>query len=270
MSKVSLFVLTESKSESETKSQTESKIESKTESKSESKTKEYIQSGNEYVYVQTDVNGNIYLKHKNKYYIVSLDDDEKSGINLTLINNPAIFRRKLQDNIELLKTIKSGIIRSGHKTLKGIIADNIDHDGNNNDNSDDLDELDYQYQKDDQFTERGLYWVKYNLDDEPNEFESNETYYLNGVVNDTNNEGIIMSDLLASYPGTFDTLLMKGHSTDSKTVISSIERIDGHCSKRLTIYTCGNFKANFIDKSKYSKLCYNPKSDSIYFESIHN
>ena len=244
---------------------------------SKSKTESKLEIKNEYVIVQTDLNGNIYLKHKDKYYILSLDDDEKSGITITPINNPNIFRKKLQDNLNLLKSIKSGVIKSGHKTLRGIISDTIDDDinTNNDDNIDDLDDDNmYQYQKDDQFTEKGLYWVKYNLDDELNDFELSDTYYLNGVVtNDINetktieNEGIVMSDLLATCPGTFDTLLIKGYDTDSKTVISSVERIDGHCSKRLTIYTSGNFKANFIDKSKYSKICYDPETNLIYFDS---
>src|SRR5205807_43464 len=99
----------------------------------------------------------------------------------------------------------------------------------------------------------------------------NDNYYLNNVheSNSIFDEGIVHSDILSEMCGTFDTILIKGTlEAQSKYVLSTTERIDGHCIARLTIYTSGQMRANFMDVSRYCRLCINDNGKGLFIKEI--
>lgn len=305
---------------------------------------EYIPiNGNNYACIQTDYLGNIYIKYKDIYYIVSLDISAESGIQLTQIIKPNCFRNNLLEIKNISENVRTGIINSGNQTLRGRVYETLN-------DMDDEEREDYMLKNDCSsydpgFYERKYFWVQYQEEDEPIEGEIDDSFYMNGIVynnklnqeseqvsqinesiseelkieelqidNNTNiddnidlcdlndelkddvkcymeekkiikndistannkikvkiNEnitsnntinGIMYSDLLSLTPGTFDTILIEGDITSNR-VVSSIERVDGHCSARLTLYTSGIFRANFIDISKFSKLCIDFESNQL-------
>jgi hypothetical protein len=249
---------------------------------------------NDYVYVQTDYLGNIYIKHtKNdtmKYYIVSLDPSINSGIELTLIAKPDSFRNNLLEMQQCVKNISAGTIRSSELTLRGKVHDSLE----NIDVFEDKEEYMNKHKFntfDESFVENKYYWVKHDENDSDDEdeigtFNQYDPYYLNGIanINEINlkehnqyldqdqdqyqdqAQGIIFSDLLSTNPGTFDTIFIIGDS-DANHVISSVERKDGQCVSRLTIYSSGQFRCNFIDTIKYSYLCINTDTNELVVKS---
>ena len=94
------------------------------------------------------------------------------------------------------------------------------------------------------------------------EGEEDDGFYLNGI-SEGSQQGMVYSELLSLNPGTFDTILIQGDTT-SKNVVSTTERIDGYCTARLTVYTSGHFRPNFMDSSRLSRLCIvnQPKSNN--------
>jgi len=225
----------------------------------------YSPNSREFGVLQTDYLGNVYLKYKNDYYIISLDVDNAVGALLTQVKYPEVFRKNLQETNFLRKEVKSGIIKSGHNTLRGRVNDSI-----SNMTDEEIDDYvsknDYM-SYDPQFIERNYFWVQYQEDNEELYDEENNNFYLNGVIDESemekdNIDGIIYSDLLSLSNGTFDTILIKG-DIRSKNVVSTIERIDGHCTSRLTVYTSGYIRANFFDRVKYSRLCIDLISDTL-------
>jgi hypothetical protein len=215
------------------------------------------------LYVQTDYFGNIYLKYEKDYYLVLMGMDYESGLELVQIKNPDTLRKNLEDLSTIKKNIKSGTIKSDYTTLRGKASEAI-----NNMTDEEIDEYATNNEfmnYDPEFTERKFFWVQYDNVDETLEGEEDEYYYLNNVIeeNEMNNTaGMVYSDLQLLTPGTFDTILIDG-DMNSKNVVSNTERIDGSCTCRLTIYTAGYFRANFFDKSKYSRLCIDSVSNSL-------
>lgn len=215
--------------------------------------------------IQTDYKGNIYIKFGETYYMVSLDHEQSSGIVLTPILKPESFRKNLEENIIIKKHVKSGVIKSGTSTLSGRVAETLDE-------MDDEEKEDYMSKNDyasydAEFMERRYYRVKYadednndlDVDDEPDinlDGDEDAEYNLNGISDPKNphSKGIVFSDLLASYHGSFDTIMIDG-DTKSQSVTSTVERRDEYCTSRLTIYSSGHLRTNFIDRSIMSKLC---------------
>ena len=216
------------------------------------------------VIVETDYLGNIYIKHtidKNViYYIVSLDSSEISGISLTRIKNPLIFKKNLEDAEHLKNEVRSGTIKASNSTLSGRAYESL-KEMNDEEREDYMLKNDFA-SFDPGFHERKYFWVQYDEDDEPLEGEEDDTFYLNGVT-ENDPSGIIYSELLSLSPGSFDTLLIQG-DTSSKSVLSNIERIDGYCTSRLTMYTLGFCRVNFVTSSVTSRLCMNPEGDLLF------
>lgn len=234
---------------------------------------EYHPQKDNWAYLQTDYFGNIYLKHKDKYYTVSLDSYESSGIELNRIEKPDVFRKNLIESRFLKNAIKTGVIKANSTSLSGKVYESM------NDMTEE--ELEEYMSKnnfstfDSSFHEKKHFWVQYDEEDEPLEGTEDDGFYLNGIYDgdyipdnldqtqeqekaqvqaQEQGQGICYSDLLAYCPGSFDTILMQGDMS-SKRVLSNTERIDGYCTTRLTVYTSGHFRANFIDFSKLSRLC---------------
>lgn len=216
------------------------------------KVTEYLPQKNEEVYVQTDYMGNVYLKHNDQYYTVSLDSYHPSGVELNKIEKPNIFRKNLIESRFLKDAVRSGVIKANNSSLAGKAYESMS-DMTEEELDDYMAKNDFS-SFDSSFHEKKYYWVQYNEEDEPMEGEEDDGFFLNGISDGPQQQGIMYSDLLALSPGTFDTLLLQG-DTSSKNVISSIERVDGYCTARLTVYTSGHFRPNFMDSSKLSRLC---------------
>lgn len=216
------------------------------------------------VVVETDYLGNIYIKHtiddKVIYYIVSLDPSESTGIVLTRIKNPSIFKNNLKDAEHLKNEVKSGIIKASNSTLSGRAYESL-KDMNDEEREDYMLKNDFA-SFDPGFHEQKYFWVQYDENDEPLEGEEDNTFYLNGV-SENDSSGILYSELLSLSPGSFDTLLIQGEIS-SKSVLSNIERIDGYCSSRLTMYTLGFCRVNFVTSSIMSRLCMNPDGELLF------
>lgn len=218
--------------------------------------------------VEVDYLGNIFLVHNDVYYYVTIDPaDKHNNVTLNIIKNVEYYRNNLKENEHLEKHFKSGIIRSGKGTLCGKVYDSI-----HNMNEEELQEY-IMYNEygtcDLNFIEKKYYWTQYENIDEQLEDDSNIEFYLNGVIKreESNKNGIFISELLMSAENSFDTILIHGNKT-SKKVLSTIERIDNYCSIRLTIYTDGIFRINFIDSVVYYRLCVDEhnKLHAIYID----
>lgn len=223
----------------------------------------------EHVFLQTDYLGNIYLKYNDKYYIVSLDSYTESGIELNRIYNVNIFRKNLLESQFLKDAVKKGIIKTNSSSLSGRAYESL-NDMNDEEREEYISKNDFSC-FDASFHERKYFWVQYNEEDEPTEGDEDSNFYLNGIAENTCHDGIQYSDLLSLNTGSFDTILIKGDTT-SKKVISNTERIDGYCTARLTVYTSGHFRTNFIDSSKMGRLCISnsDKDADIVIKKISN
>jgi hypothetical protein len=221
---------------------------------------EYRPQKGETVYMQTDYMGNIYLKHNDQYYIVSLDSYHPSGVELNRIEKPNIFRKNLIESRFLKDAIKSGVIKANNTSLTGKAYESI-NDMTDEEHSDYMTKNDFS-SFDSSFYERKYYWIQYKEEDELLEGEEDDGFYLNGI-SEGSQQGMMYSELLSLNPGTFDTILIQGDTT-SKNVVSTTERIDGYCTARLTVYTSGHFRPNFMDSSRLSRLCIvnQPKSNN--------
>jgi hypothetical protein len=224
----------------------------------------YVPINNMVAFLQTDYFGNIYLKYLDSYYMVTLDPELESGIELTRIKKPDIFRKNLADYQDMRKYIRSGTIKSGNQTLRGRVYDEL--------NQMTPEEIEDYVMKneygalDPEFSERKYYWVQYKEDDEPLEEALDNMFYLNGITDSDDKDnctgGIYYSDLLSLSPGTFDTILIEGDLA-SKHVVSSVERIDGYCTVRMTAYSSGHFRSNFVHTSKYARLCLDTETNEL-------
>lgn len=220
--------------------------------------------------LQVDFIGNVYFKYGEDYYIISLDLDAQNksnqnsnsdtGIELTKIKNPSYFRDILIDSNHFKSAVKSGIINASDMTLRGKAHQTMKNmtDDEKDEYLEKNDYMDY----DDGCVEKRYFWVKY--EDEDN--EDDEHYYINGAVNESEvgiSYGMVYSDLLALYPGTFEVIMIQGDH-NSKKVISSTEKMNGFNSGlRLIVYTGGYVKVSFMDKSILSKIYFdNTDSDS--------
>ncbi|VBB17875.1 hypothetical protein YASMINEVIRUS_338 [Yasminevirus sp. GU-2018] len=224
------------------------------------------------VIVNVDYLGNIYLKHGDSYYIVGVDQYSSSGVELTKIKSPDVFRRNLLDSKYLRNAIKSGVIKANSLTLRGKVSETIS-DMTDEERADYMDKNEYALNSMG-CEEKRYFWVKYENQEELDEGEENDGFYINGAVDpvDINNgslSGMVYSDLLAVTPGTFETILVDG-DIGSKRVVSNTERIDGYSTAHLTIYTSGKIKANFIDVNRMSQLCYDETSGELTTCAILN
>lgn len=240
------------------------------------------------VTLHVDYLGNVYLRQilsskseedtddtkqneKYIYYIITPDSSLDVGIELTSIKNPNIFRKNLIESEFSKKAIKSGVLKTNKTTLRGKVYNSI-----KNMSSDEKEEYvdgnDF-FAFDDSFKERQFYWVQYNEEDEPLEGEVNDSFYINNAVTENESKtktlGIIYSDLLTLTPNTFDTIFISGED-GSKNVISTVERIDGYCSTRLTFYTSGLIRINFIDRIRDVRLCIDPITKKLIVNQMSN
>lgn len=219
--------------------------------------------------LQVDFVGNVYFKYGNDYYIISLDVPNKNnettnnntGIELTKIKNPSYFRDILIDSNYFKTAVKAGVINASDMTLRGKAHQTMKNmtDDEKDEYLEKNDYMDY----DDGCVEKRYFWVKYDDDDS----DDDDHYYINGAVDESevgNSYGMVYSDLLALYPGTFEVILIHGDH-NSKKVISSTEKMNGFNSGvRLIVYTGGYVKVSFMDMSILSKICIdNTDSESM-------
>lgn len=225
----------------------------------------YEEMKNEKVYLQTDYLGNIYLKHNDTYYIVSLDVYSVAGIELTKIKNPKKFRETLIDSKFLKTAIKSGVIKTDNITLRGKAYDTLTM-MTEEERAEYMDKNDFMV-CDDSCQEKKYFWVEYKDEDESLEDDIDDDFWLNGISETDADEGMQYSDLLFSNSGTFEVIMIKG-DVNSKKVIANTEKKNGFCINHLIVYTSGKFKANFVDTSKMSILCLDTFNNELLVKPI--
>jgi hypothetical protein len=224
----------------------------------------------DFVHIQVDYLGNIYIKHGSDYYTVSLDAYLPAGIELNKISKLDIFRKNHSEYQFLKKEIKSGVIKPSETTLTGK-AHELMNQMTEEEYADYMEKNNYS-NYDSTFEEKQHYRIDLKEeDDDTLEGIINDNFYLHGVVDDNEStQGIIYSDLLSFNPGSFDVILINGEKS-SNNVLSVIERVDGYYTARLTIYTKGIFKANFMDKQILAKLVKkssNEESDELFLNMV--
>jgi len=176
------------------------------------------------------------------YYWLTITNDSPELVPLT--KNYRRFRKNYVDHIGMKNQIRCGKIVSGKSTLKGIAMKEINKMDDNERTNMDFNNFD------DTFVERSYYNVLYNdpqdIDEDDPQDErfdpDGDMFYLNGCDHPN---GIQYAPIMMTSPGSFDTILIDG-TDNSKNVVSSIERIDGYCVYRMTIYTNGLLKINII------------------------
>jgi hypothetical protein len=214
-----------------------------------------------HAFAHVDYLGNMYLKHNDTYYIISLDNDLNEGVSLTPIAKPEVFKNNYSESKFLKNDIRSGTIRANVQTLKGRVQDTI-----TDMTEEERDDYELQYD-DNNRPEKKFYRVQYESDDEMMEEEIDDGFYLNGVVDiegaaDSDSKGILMSDMLAFDIGSFDVVLIHGDMR-SKNVVSSIEKKNGFSPSTLAIYSSGHFVARFVDQTKIGRLCLSDTNELI-------
>jgi hypothetical protein len=228
----------------------------------------YSELNDQHVVLHIDLLGNTYLKHNNTYYIVSIDEYAPTGIELTKINNPNIFRRGLIEAQNLKKGIKSGVINANNTTLRGKAYESISN-MTDEEKDDYMDKNNFMVNNDD-CIEKKYFWVKYDEDDELFEDEIDDGFYFNGLVDASeigSIPGIVNSDLLSPVSGSFEVIMIQG-DIGSKRVVSNIAKIDGYCTSNLTVFTSGKLKANFVDVTKLARLCIDPTNGELITKPI--
>jgi hypothetical protein len=216
---------------------------------------------NEKVSLQTDLNGNIYLKHNNEYYIVSLDPTSCVGIELTKIKNPKKFRENLMESGLTKASIDKGTIRTDNITLRGRAYDTL-NTMSEEERADYMDKNEFIV-SDDGCKEKRYFWVDYK--DEQLDEIVDDGFWLNGIDESNNPIGMEYSDLLFYTIGTFETIMIHG-DLQSQRVLSSTEKKNGYCINHLIVYTDGKFKANFFDSHKIALLCFDPSKNELILE----
>ena len=109
------------------------------------------------VYLLVDYLGNIYLKHDETYYIISVDVE--SGTEINKIYNTAIFRKNLDEYKFLSESVKSGIIKLNSTTLAGKASETLS--GMNEEERTEYMEKNDLFYNDSNFDEKKGYWVQY-------------------------------------------------------------------------------------------------------------
>lgn len=211
--------------------------------------------------ILVDFLGNIFLKHNDYYYYISLNNDLDCGIELIRILNINKLKKNYEFSSHLKNLIKSGEIMVNGNTLQGKVASHM-NDTNQEDNNE------YNY-TDKSYHERKYFKTIY--DDSDNEENDDDIkYYINGVCENNETHGIKYADLLFSSANNYETILIDGN-IESHKVISTVEKKDGYCDSRLSIYTNGIMRCNFFDVSKWAKIYYeNNELCAKFFMEHHN
>jgi hypothetical protein len=222
-----------------------------------------------YAFLQVDYNGNIYIQHLDKYYMVSLDNVIKSGIELTLMINVERFKKNFLEFNETKKIYKYKKVMldlygkaiekfneldDGEKCDFNEINDNHHHDPNH------IEKKYYKIDKDVSDLANNLdNDLANNIDDDlANNIDDNLDNNLDDGFNLCGNfeNGMILSDMLSLYTCSFETVLIEGENN----VLASTEKILNDCYQRITIYLNGTTRVNFIDKVCMGKIMYDGKT----------
>lgn len=198
--------------------------------------------------------GNIYIKFNGLYYYVYIDSDK---VEFVMLKNIDIFKNNLIENKNTLD-IKYGKIKPSPGTLRGKVIGTLNDLPEDEKYEVDFSSYDYT------FDERGYYTIIRNTEQEDNEDNDDNNdnndidcsyeifpFDINGI--DETKE-IQIADIMMTSPCTHDTIIIQGDH-ESNNVISTIERKDGYCVRRLTVYTDGYLKINNVgDSITYFKL----------------
>ena len=205
-----------------------------------------------YALLHVDYNGNIYIQHLDKYYMVSLDNVIKSGIELTLMVNVERFKKNLLEFNETKKIYKY------KKVMLDLYGKAIEKFNELDDGEKcDFNEVNDNHHHDPNHIEKKYYKIDKDLsylDDLDDDLGNNLDDGFNLCGNFEN--GMIISDMLSLYTCSFETVLIEGENN----VLASTEKILNDCYQRITIYLNGTTRVNFIDKVCIGKIMYDGKT----------
>ena len=175
---------------------------------------------NQKVNIETDYIGNIYFKCNEQYYIVIINIDLPSGVDLIKLNNPEIFRNNLRN---------SYFIDAKYEFLP-ILPITLQTKIKQETNSFNCVEE--------------TYFSTPQLNDDNNDNDNEYNFYGDNIF----------SELLSFRENSFNTILINGDEK-SKEVKSFIERSDNFSPYTLVVYTTGIIKLN-CDTIIISQLSY--------------
>lgn len=201
-----------------------------------------IDNSEERAKIMVDFLGNIFLHHNEKYYYITLNNDIKCGVELIEILNIKQLKRNYEESFQLKRLIKSGVIKNNGQTLQSRVITNLNNESEHNN--------EFAY-TDKSYHERQYFKTVYD-DDSDNETDDNGSFYINGV-NENDGFGLKYAELLFTCDNNYETILIDGN-IESKKIISTVEKKNGYCDSRLSIYTNGIFRCNFFNCSKWAKL----------------
>lgn len=225
--------------------------------------------------VEVDYNGNTYLRYQNQVYNIFFDFESKNGIAISQISDSSYAELSgiLEDNPHIARHAMKGKIVLSDSTLKGRVtrvlaelnSEELDKETDLNmlsAHNTTFKEEEYfrvvKMNEDDGLEDDGLeddwditdteekYWISQDLEyrfSGVKNFESHNPINVRKVMAFV--PEIYFSDLLNEIPSHNDTLMISG-GRDSKIIVSSVQRTDGFCTKRLIFYSdIGEIKIQF-------------------------
>lgn len=243
------------------------------------------------VRVEVDYNGNTYLRYQGRIYNIFFDFESQNGISISEISDSLYTElyNMLDDHSYMANHVMKGKIVLSDSTLKGRVtrvlseldAEELDKETDKNS----LNSLNMTFKEEEYFRvvklseDNGLEDDRLEDDGLEDDWDITDTeerypisqdleYRFSGIKNfephnPTNirkvmtfTPEIYFSDILNEMLSHNDTLMIRG-GRDSKFVVSSIQRTDGFCTKRLVFYSdIGEIKVQY------------PSSHSIYLRII--
>jgi hypothetical protein len=208
------------------------------------------------IIIECDYYGNILFLHKNNYYYLELDIDNKLGGQLFKLKNIDYYKRNLVLCKDMIDTVETGKINLTEMTLKGTVQNKINN--MSDEMIEEIKEKNNFFNFDDTFEESKYYYITKDLSDTESidsydEETSNEnnTFIFNDVCFDkTNDNKINISELLLNGPSIHDTIYIDGNQ-ESKIVTSTIEH-NQFCSTRIILFSKNILKINFIGTKTFT------------------
>jgi hypothetical protein len=256
----------------------------------------------EYIYVEVDYKGNIYIRFLGVLYNVLFDMSQDNGFTLNRLSQNTVTELKetFLDNSHLQKYVKKGDIHLSDITLKGRVTQIIknmdpeeysEHSEQNNFTSFDstYDEANFfRIQKHKKIYSDSNSDSELESDSDSDldnylDFASTDNEYIfcdikyrDNVIDDKSSVDyknnaeisihpyIIFSDMLNCYSAYNDTLMIKGNE-ESKIVTSCIQSLNGFCSCRIIFFSNNIIKIQYPNSfTVYSKFIFDGESLKLH------
>ncbi len=240
-------------------------------------TTSFVQSDKSLI-VLTDHRGNIFLKCDSTYYVLFTEWSNPAGAYVVKVPKIDVFRNNYNNSkyASKSKRVIGGTVKATGETLKGKVSTKL-NDMPEDEKEEFTDTHEYTIQPT-VSGESNYYWVNrdktvhpdsdnsdnsYDSDNSDNPDDSDDDtetfnaggFYLDSVCHsETDESGIVLSDLLCEFDCSFKTILVAGDLL-SHNIKSVIQQKNGFSSQDVTIYTTGFIKTHFVDAQKICRLC---------------